>query len=498
MDMFRACRVNVSRVCLSFALFFLSAVAAREATGQVCQGHGTCTSNLQCDPGSFCSFEALTSGTEGCCEVAVSTGPTECQSDLDCPDQQVCVSIGSLGFTECRDDSPSDGGPEGVDITYMDSTGIPRLLINTHDSSAIIDALHQAISLRGGPQFAALSGCYGEAWTRYVEDDFLEDCLAECEDSGVCDCQREQWDGLRGAEDQQCARNAVNAPIIESGSCSGTVVYASPTEQETWVLTAAHCFYKGFEEVLREDLRLDPSRDHQIRLPSVEIVLETPNGRVFTRHQDSAVYLHPEWENDPDWYDTPDIALVRIQAFVSPTGANTLYQRPVYAGSAQLVSSAHQRNDVSGFASIGYGSTKEDRRLGRTVLRAKFATRADGSSNYVEIEGSDALAGMRPGDSGGPLMVLAPALAGHHPPSAQNYASEGIVIGVVSGPDVGRSFSTGSACACDYKFTSTRAQIPWLDRASGGRLLFVGDEWFRPTPFQPTRLSPALIVASVL
>ncbi|MDX8348794.1 hypothetical protein SLH49_12460 [Cognatiyoonia sp. IB215446] len=283
-------------------------------------------------------------------------------------------------------------------------------------------------------------------------------------------------------------------------------------------MTAAHCFFQVNKDIL-DDFTLRNLRDayQQTRVsgPFVISITSIPGATGLA----TDVYLHPSWDqDDPDWFEDNDIALVRVGRYIPVPLASgsiaTEFRRLIYVGSDNYLDDLEaERGFMSRIAFCGFG-------LGSTTsLACGLATNAETREGHIEIDGSrwigrtcrlecgddDNSGGSKfqPGDSGGPLFVHNPRLCaiGSAPQNdnrrvAELMAQNGVIVGVVSGPDVkkfarrilrlpGYALSTGvfSALAAlpaslelDSMAGGTFGQRSWIESIPGTNdLILVGN-----------------------
>lgn len=255
------------------------------------------------------------------------------------------------------------------------------------------------------------------------------------------------------------------------GNCTASVVSASRSRNETWLMTAAHCFYGA------------SWRFQQIRRPGPLRV--SVDGSTISSDQ-SEVFVHPSWadDSDPTWFDNLDIALVRINGFVGVRAPNGTvmpeYRRPIYVGGRDYLHDLPAANGFVPRASFcGYGGTG--------TLTCGLSENLEEDDGYVVVDGrkwigrtGDGQLGskFRPGDSGGPFYVWNTALCsrGERPSLSDNadvvraFAASGVLVGVVSGPDPKNAWDL----ELDSYATGTFGLRGWIDGVAGaGTLLTV-------------------------
>lgn len=256
---------------------------------------------------------------------------------------------------------------------------------------------------------------------------------------------------LRASEDFVCASAAVN-PNIEEGNCTGAIISSSSLTNETWILTAAHCFYS-----------VGPlyTLNSPIKHPQARVI--GPLNKFVANPSESTVFIHPDWKTDPDWFDPPDLALVKVKRHVnvydSTGGILKEFRRTILTGSSDYL-----RWTVDNLKGIYNRSVACGVHHWVSCGRAKNLT-SDG--RYVVVNGSDWLGGAvyEPGDSGGPHLVLREELG--TPEGISHFPEHGILVGVVSGPAVGTSLSWAKPCPCDYYAASTYSIRQWVDQTVG-------------------------------
>ena len=119
-----------------------------------------------------------------------------------------------------------------------------------------------------------------------------------------------------------------------------------------------------------------------------------------TSYVDSTTVVHPAWKGNPNWFDTPDIALVRVKhaiAVLDTHGSRiTEFRRPIYVGSADYIDKIESNSEIYSRSGVcGYG--------GSTKLTCGEANGLRAQNGYVIIDGSSWVDGAHyePGDSGG-------------------------------------------------------------------------------------------------
>lgn len=266
--------------------------------------------------------------------------------------------------------------------------------------------------------------------------------------------------------------NTTDGDGLGIGACSAAVIVASQSRNESWLMTAAHCFYGA------------SWRFQQIRRPE-PLGVSLPDHGVAS--VSSTVFVHPSWANDsdPTWYDNLDIALVRIASYVPVQDDNgddiAEFRRPIYVGGRDYL---HDLPPDNGFldrgAYCGYGGTG--------TLLCGLAENLEEDDGYVVVDGAQWIGGtgagrlwskFRGGDSGGPFFVWNANLCsgGERPSASDNQAvatamaRHGVIVGVVSGPDAKNAWDA----EVDSYATGTFGLRDWLDATVGPDILFTVD-----------------------
>jgi hypothetical protein len=187
-----------------------------------------------------------------------------------------------------------------------------------------------------------------------------------------------------------------------------------------------------------------------------------------TSYSISAVFIHPDWEGDPNWFDTPDIALVRVDQHIPvlDSAGNIIpeFNRTVYVGSASCINHIHYNPEIYNRSSVcGFGGSDE--------LTCGDAKGLKVRNGYVVIDGSAWHNGAHyaGGDSGGPHLILSRTLG--TPEGRGLFARYGIIVGFVSGPAILESWDWNLPCPCDYFGTGTYSLQPWIENIVGSGVI---------------------------
>ncbi|MDH5546092.1 MAG: FG-GAP-like repeat-containing protein [Gammaproteobacteria bacterium] len=213
------------------------------------------------------------------------------------------------------------------------------------------------------------------------------------------------------------------------GRCTGTILYSSASENQTWIVTAAHCFSNHDDLYYVHSHFTDPR------------AWVNYNGTT-TQTLDSRVFVHPDWLSNgghTSWFGPADIAFVRIQDYlpVNDASGNPIaqYERAIYVGDPLEVADNTASSPDRTNSLCGYGVTSR--------LTCGFTDWMKYYNNFREeffhIPRStfDGVWGFEGGDSGGPFLKFAPGMTNSSfgiSSRTQALARHGVVMAVLQGP----------------------------------------------------------------
>jgi hypothetical protein len=230
-------------------------------------------------------------------------------------------------------------------------------------------------------------------------------------------------------------------------SCTASILKTSKITNDTWLLTAAHCFYKV------------DSNDFGVHKVGTSFNIEVEYGANLgsTIAAASTVHIHPEWASNVDggfgiWYDQPDLAVVHFSAYVPVMNEDGLeyveFSRPFFSG----VMKTYEGRDVGVFGAKG----------GLRWARGKFDMSTKG---YVAIDGSDWKtqdAVIEHGDSGGPWLYRNGGKS-----SSNEYIMDGVILAVTSGGNLDASPTSWPPVDFFAMGLSRPPQTDWITSTTG-------------------------------
>jgi hypothetical protein len=208
-------------------------------------------------------------------------------------------------------------------------------------------------------------------------------------------------------------RIRVSGPNNFGQNCTAAVLKSSQITDDTWLLTAAHCFYK----IDGIDFGVHHAGSN------LSISIEYGANLQHTLSAGSDFHIHPEWAAHVDggfgiWYDHPDVAVIHFEAYVPVETEDGLeyveFSRPFFSG----VMKHYDGKDVGVFGARGE----------MRWARGQFEMSTKG---YIVIDGSDWYtqdAVLEHGDSGGPWLYSTGEKS-----TEVRYVEDGVVMGVTSG-----------------------------------------------------------------
>jgi len=230
------------------------------------------------------------------------------------------------------------------------------------------------------------------------------------------------------------------------GSCTATVLHSSLKTNQTWLVSAAHCF-----SYVDSTTKFVGGHFAQPRARVRYTVLGTdcrgyPKAGTTVCWSDlalSTAFQHPEWlanGGHTAWFGPRDIAFIRINKAIPVYDETNKrrpdwsqdYSRPIFAGHPTQVSSPFVPAQIGEnvFCGQGSGSLRCDQLTNLWYspnFRSQFIQLPYGAWTGGFYEG---------GDSGGPLLMNAAGL-GTTPGSGDLHtARRGVVLGVLQGPTV--------------------------------------------------------------
>jgi hypothetical protein len=231
--------------------------------------------------------------------------------------------------------------------------------------------------------------------------------------------------------------------IVWIGNCTGTVFRTSAFRRETWVITAAHCFYSD-------------SGDTAVLWDRPEGTLLGENG-VWTRH--------PDYQSNPYRHD---IAIVKYPFGVTIENADSPPIHEYYRPMCFI--------DLSKAVAIfGMGVQEDVGFCAGTELEWDFSLRYTVEDEYesqgygmIETESFDAPAAIRPGDSGGPWISTV-----YGSTSLGDVLEDGIIVAVTSNVECGDDVVEGST-------TFAGLNEGFIIGSAGNAAVF-NSYWTRPT-----------------
>lgn len=250
--------------------------------------------------------------------------------------------------------------------------------------------------------------------------------------------------------------------------CTATVLYSSVETQETWLVTAGHCFsYDGPLWWITGHF----SQPRAEVMDGYSVDFSAPN---------STVYIHPEWlraSTSGAWFGPHDIALVHydsaIPIFDSEGDRIDEFRRPIYTGPPNAVAEPNSSISMENFASDVFCGQSD------AELRCDTLSNIWWSPNfmntYLQIPNGAWKSGFFVGgDSGGPLLKYAPGLVRRWEgvPNIERVVRYGVVMGVLSRPTIFCDYIQNGNCnPADALVTDFQYLNSWLDTIPGTELI---------------------------
>jgi hypothetical protein len=218
------------------------------------------------------------------------------------------------------------------------------------------------------------------------------------------------------------------------GICSGSILRTSSFRNETYILTAAHCF---------DDWNQQPV------VAASDFAATRPFGTA------DSVVIHSDYHNDGDGRNSRDMAVVHLPTSVVIDGPDGRpmrnWYRPVldYSPKASNPSNSSIRVFGAGCQDDSRPCTSLDNSI-RYVFDDEYFGLSDGNIEFDDTDGSSELQG---GDSGGPWLT-----AYGTGQTTSDLLNHGLIIGVHTGQYVIDSYASA---------TFAPSNLTWLEEQAG-------------------------------
>ncbi len=260
------------------------------------------------------------------------------------------------------------------------------------------------------------------------------------------------------------------------GRCTATLLYTSEITQESWLVTAAHCFS-----------HINAGAFFVTRHASTPLA-EIAHSRGTTDAIASTVHVHEDWLNNGGhtaWFGPSDVAFIHVNEYIPVVASDGRdlgeYHRAIYTGPADAIAapnrweSSEWIHDSNAFCGRGNGGLWCDK-LTNLWFSPNFR------NEFLQLPSaawanSRAQPPFEPGDSGGPLMIYSRRFSSRpwqlsRRGDLEATIADGVVLGVLQGPTVFCDYIQNGNCnPLDGLATHFEGMSSWIRSLPRGSLV---------------------------